>query len=356
MKSHYAIIAILAFFLSACKKDNPIHSTTDTVKEDYLVCAQDSWVSEQDFPASYRNIYFTYNNKVYVPNANDPDIFDKRLYVYDGSVWEDRGETSPTFYTTAVIAFFTIGSKGYVITENGSGSASGAGWMFYEYNILTNNWTRKADFPGEAEFGAAAFTVNGKCYVAGGYHQLKYINDVWVPPGYSGETWEYNPATNVWTRRHNLPLKRAYAKGFSLGNKGYIANGKYPDDLGYLRGLLEYNPATDRWTSKALMPGEGRTMPAVLVIDGVAYAGGGKDEDDNPQTDFYQYSVSNDSWTRVANIPLVDYESGMFTINGKGYVIYKKGTWPYIPSDMKRYNPKYCVNINNAGTPVNGPL
>ena len=167
MKSHYAIIAILACLLAACKKDSPIHSTADTVKEDYLICVQDSWVPEHDFPTSYRNIYFTYNNKVYVPAVHSTDAFNKKLYVYDGSAWEDRGETSLTFFTTAVIAFFTIGSKGYVITENGSPN-----WWFYEYNILTNTWTRKADFPGEAEFGAAAFTVNGKCYVAGGYHQL----------------------------------------------------------------------------------------------------------------------------------------------------------------------------------------
>jgi hypothetical protein len=343
MKSHFAIIIILGCVLAACKKDHSIKPTADAVKEDYLVCSEDSWVAEQNSPAYYNNIFFVYNNKVYVPDAEEADPFNQKLHVFDGSVWTEKDSFTPF---GACVSFFTIGSKGYAIAW---GSTS---CWFYEYNILTDNWTRKADFPGLGRQGVCSFTLNGKGYVVGGSYEPRYVNGAWGPGGFTAETWEYNPATNTWTQRHNLPLKRAYSQGFTLGNKGYVVNGTYPDDLGYLRGLVEYDPATDRWTSKSLMPGEGRESPTVFVIDGVAYAGGGRDPDLDPMTDFYRYNLSTDSWTRMADIPAVDCKKGMFSLNGKGYIVYRKNTFP-TPSGMKKYNPKYCVNINIPGQLTN---
>ena len=340
MKSHLAIIIILGCVLAACRKDNSVKATAETVKEDYLVCAEDSWVAEQNYPSYYGNIFFIYNNKLYVPDAEEADPFNQKLHVFDGSTWTEK-ETHTPF--GACVSFFTIGSKGYAIAWAGGNSC----W-FYEYNILTNTWTRKADFTGLGRNGVSSFTLNGKGYVVGGDYDQRYVNGNWEPGGYTAETWEYNPATNVWTQRHNLPLKRAYGQGFSMGNKGYIVNGKYPDDLGFLRGLVEYDPTTDRWTSKSLMPGEGRIRPAAFVIDGVAYAGGGQDPDYNPKTDFYRYNLSTDSWTRMADIPAVRYEKGVFSLNGKGYIAYRSNTFP-APSGMKKYNPRYCVNINTPG-------
>jgi N-acetylneuraminic acid mutarotase len=331
---------MLACVMAACKKDKAVTPQADTQRENYTICADDSWVDEQDFQSIHHNLNFVYNNKVYVPQYFGATGYpgSNLIHIYDGTSWTEIPCTTIPFSTFNPLISFSIGSKGYA----SEGFSSNSPKKFYEYNILTNTWTRKADFPGKATFDAYCFTINGKGYVVGGD----------AGDSFTSENWEYNPATNTWTKRKGLLLVRAYGRGFSLGNKGYILCGQYPDDLGYLHGLAEYDPATDQWTNKAPLPGDARTRPAVFVIDGKAYAGGGLNEDYDRLIDFYRYSAVSNSWTRVKNIPSVQSHVVSFTLNNKGYVVYSKPPVPPgIPSSMIRYNPEYCVNMA-TGVPI----
>jgi hypothetical protein len=58
----------------------------------------------------------------------------------------------------------TIGNKGYV----GTGVGAGSGNDFWKYDPLTNQWTQRADVPGTPRLGAFGFSMAGKGYLGGG--------------------------------------------------------------------------------------------------------------------------------------------------------------------------------------------
>jgi len=88
---------------------------------------------------------------------------------------------------------------------------------FWEYDPATNVWTKKADFPGDARLGAIGFSVGNKGYVGTGLIESSYLG--------LKDIWEYNPASNSWTKKPDIPQGRSGAVGFSIGNKGYVDTG-----------------------------------------------------------------------------------------------------------------------------------
>jgi N-acetylneuraminic acid mutarotase len=333
MKLSFTWIAVTAMVILSCKKDKAIAINEGTIREEYPVCADDGWVEGYKFGSFFKNLYFEYNNKVYLPQeigGSHPG--DQQVHVFDGSTWTSKPSSIPEFTSFHNISF-TIGNKGYM----GYYQFPSGVTKFYEYNITTNNWTRKTDFPGIQEAGAAFFVINGKGYVAGG---RKHNGD------FTSETWEYNPATNTWTQRKNLILVRAWATGFSVGNKGYILHGKLPNELGYYTNLTEYDPATNKWTNKASYPGPGRSQTKAFVIDGVVYAGGGSATSEY-FTDFHKYNVASNNWTKVDDIPYRINYGNTFVIDSKGYVAYHvpDGDGPALTDSMIKYYPARCVEV-----------
>ncbi|MFZ2286843.1 MAG: hypothetical protein WAV93_07655 [Bacteroidales bacterium] len=98
-----------------------------------------------------------------------------------------------------------------------------------------------AEKPGEgSSMNAPAFDINGRAYVPA-----------------AEEMYEYNPPTNSWTKE-SYPTELGYfASGvaFSIGDKGYIGIGWIHQNGNNTAMLFEYDPATDRWTRKADFPG-----------------------------------------------------------------------------------------------------
>jgi len=57
----------------------------------------------------------------------------------------------------------------------------------------------------------------------------------------------YNPETDTWTRKANLPIGRRNIAAAVVGDKIYVFGGH----LGYVE---EYDPAADKWTQKSDSP------------------------------------------------------------------------------------------------------
>lgn len=222
---------------------------------------------------------------------------------------------------------FTIGNKGY-IGRYGCGG-------FWEYSFSTNTWTQKPCFPGAGGAGpfnssASTFSIGSKGYVVAG--QMGFVN-----PTFSNATWAYDQISNTWTQKANLPqIGRAYAAGFSIGNKGYILGGytRVGDAQIFLKDLLGYDPQHDIWTHKgtsALFPGAGGSS-CVFVIDGKAYAGG--------VHEFYRYSPTTNSWSQIASIPVNSARFG-FSLGSKGYVMFQGSNG----QAMVKYTPLTCYGF-----------
>ncbi|MCY7409984.1 MAG: hypothetical protein LH473_06910 [Chitinophagales bacterium] len=81
-----------------------------------------------------------------------------------------------------------------------------------------DTWIQKNDFSGYGRSDAASFIINGKGYVGTG--------GVPTNETYAKDIWEYEPSTDSWTQKADIPVGRTEAVGFSIGSKGYIGTGQ----------------------------------------------------------------------------------------------------------------------------------
>ncbi len=129
----------------------------------------------------------------------------------------------------------------------------------------------------------------------------------------------YDPATNSWTARANLPVSLHGAVGASDGTYGYVACGITTEWI-YTNTLYRYDPSTDSWTALSTVPGGvGRWIPSMAYHQGKLYIGGGWGSSGCRQ-DFYAYDIATDTWTTLPNHPNTHYDAWAVAYNGKIYV------------------------------------
>ena len=110
--------------------------------------------------------------------------------------------------------------------------------------------------------GLSTGVVNGKIYAVGGVGRgLSRISTV----------EEYNPVTDIWTKKANpIPTRRQYLSASVVNGKIYAIGGGAPG----LSTVEMYDPTTDRWLRKADMP-TARTLFPASAVNGYIYAIGG---------------------------------------------------------------------------------
>lgn len=229
---------------------------------------------------------------------------------------------------------FSIASRGYI--GLGQDTLNLMLDDLWEYDPGTNSWTQKANFPGTPRRDAASFVIGTKAYVGTGMDNA----DAWIGNPLA-DFWEYSPATNMWTNKAAFPgnsgLGTYYSVGFSLMGKGYFFCGK-DGPSNYSDNLWEYNPTTNTWLQKLDLPGPKRYGAVAFVIGNYAYCGTGTDE--NILTnDFYRYDPITNTWMTLNNFPGTGrYSGSTFVISGKGYMVfgtdggYKDELWEYDPA------------------------
>ena len=116
----------------------------------------------------------------------------------------------------------TTNGKLYVFGGWDEGKARG---IVYEYNPATDKWTKKTSMPRPTHHAALA-AANGKIYVMGGFVPPK---DVAIPIGGAWEpidnAWEYDPEADSWKSLAPLPGKRGSAVAAEVGGKIYVIGG-----------------------------------------------------------------------------------------------------------------------------------
>lgn len=185
--------------------------------------------------------------------------------------------------------------------------------LYFYSSIAIAQWTQEQNYPGGIDDEAVAFTIADMIYVGGGS---------------TGATtfYLYDPGSNTWTPKANLPRQCAAGVGFSIGLKGYMALGQTTPtatsaQASVTNDLWEYDPVTDQWTKEANFPGQPRDAPFAFVIGNKAYVGGGLDNTGgNPFSDFYSYDPSSNTWDTLGDLPDYTYFSSTFAIGNFGYI------------------------------------
>ena len=231
---------------------------------------------------------------------------------------------------TSLHSASVVDDKIYII----GGTDNIYGWSDYwsnvwEYDPATDTWTRKADMsPGRARLSACV--VDGKIYAIGGSpHRDSEVPTVEM----------YDPTTDTWTRKTDMPRARNFLSSSVVNGKIYTIGGKiYPSET-MVSTVEMYDPAMDTWTRKADMP-TARGMHSASVVDDKIYVIGGVTGAYGPWISTVEmYDPATDTWIRKANMPTVRSSHSSSVLNGKIYAIGGGYTWDYCTPKVEVYDP-----------------
>ena len=208
------------------------------------------------------------------------------------------------------------------------------------YDPATDTWTKKADMPtGRARLSTCV--VEGKIYAIGGSpHRDAEVPTVEV----------YDPATDTWTKKADMPRARNWLSSSLVNGKIYVIGGKIYPSRTFVSTMEEYDPATDTWMRKADMP-TARGMHSASVVDGKVYVIGGVASGGGlgpALSTVEEYDPAMDTWTRKVDMPTARQFASSGVVCGSLYVIGKAGTGPTV----EVYNPATDTWTRGADMPT----
>jgi N-acetylneuraminic acid mutarotase len=205
--------------------------------------------------------------------------------------------------------------------------------------VPQGHWSKAAAFP-EPEEELYGIAVAGKMYVLGGFGDGKPV----------GMNWQYDPATDKWTKIKDMPLPvhheslaEYHGKLYMFG--GYILNtdpkvpggGWEPVDNSWV-----FDPATDTWKALAPLPGKrGSTLAEevggqIYVIGGAIPEPGSGLAAIRPSTAARSvgtneaYDVENNKWISRSPMPTPRNHAFGGVVDGKVYIIGGRISSPFI--------------------------
>ena len=139
------------------------------------------------------------------------------------------------------------------------------------YDTQNNSWQRLTDMP-TPRLSSEAAVVDGKIYVVGGFSwigipgvDIKMLNVVEV----------YDPQTDTWSRKQDMPTPRRYFGTGVVAGKIYAIGGENVfEEPQRLNQMEVYNPVNGTWTKRAKMPTRRDDVKAAVVRDTIYVIGG----------------------------------------------------------------------------------
>jgi N-acetylneuraminic acid mutarotase len=279
--------------------------------------AQGTWTQQGSFPggARYGAFSFTIGEKGYLGGGgNDQGVIFSDLWEYDPSTdhWTKKAD-----FPGGSIQFpaaFSIGQQGYVCT----GIRGSYSWRqdMWAYDASSDSWRQLADFPGGYRYTAVGMRIGNKGYVGTG----NYRSGPWVPATYLNDWWEFDPVSETWLQRANVPERgRCNATGMGLNDKGYVGAGVYYYDT-RLSDWWEFDPMTNQWSRKADIPGLPRYSANSFTNHNQVYVASGYYY--SFLSDMYAYDPNTNSWSNQVFSPITArYLSNTFSFSDHAYML-----------------------------------
>jgi N-acetylneuraminic acid mutarotase len=208
-----------------------------------------------------------------------------------------------------------------------------------EYDPVTNQWTQKTNMPATRS-NLSTSVVDGTIYAIGGYTGG---NGGSGPPRSIVEA--YDPVTDTWTRSSDMPIAEADHSSAAVDGKIYVIGGDT---------VQIYNPLTDTWTRGSDRPSTARWYAPVSVVDGKIYSIGGAEGPPKwrvlPTVE--QYDPATDTWTTKADIPTATASHASVVIDNRIYVINGNGVTGTVLSLVQIYEPAMDTWIEAPHTAI----
>lgn len=283
----------------------------------------DTWSANSSFPGNACEfaVGFSINNKAYIGTGRNDDSQNygvyNDFYEFDpvSQSWKKIADLGASSFIDGGVrtgaAYFSIGNKGYI----GTGYNGIPKTDFWEYDPFTDVWTQKADLPGtRGRTNAVGFRAGNKGHIGAGF------GNTWL-----SDFWEYDPQTNSWVQIPSI-VQRDYLTSFTIGDTGYVGLGTYRAT--FYNDFYRYDPVLKSWKRIANFPGGAIVTKVSFGIGNKGYVG------DNVSGKFYEYDPITDAWTQKANMPVMSYSYG-FSTGNKGYVCSSTSDnafWEYDPA------------------------
>jgi hypothetical protein len=189
-------------------------------------------------PLQKDSMYEGRNAQIQVQLGELENAFQTRLLINDK--WFRRKN-----YPSNIYSIGTYGSIGDSFEFYVSGSKAYGGIYtkkeFWSYDPETDNWTKKANFPGTLRYGGSGFSLGGKIYFGTGN---PYTGD----NAYLNDFWKYDIVSDTWTKLNNFKAGgRTGTVAFTFKNKGYMGSGQSTG--GFESDFWKYDETLDTWTS-----------------------------------------------------------------------------------------------------------
>ena len=167
------------------------------------------------------------------------------------------------------------------------------------YNTHTDTWVKKPDMPTLRTSFATA-VVDGKIYLIGGRVKDKRGEEV-----ITGLVEVYDPLTDRWDKRTDMPTVRSGMDAVVVEGKIYVIGGQTRKAPGlverFVRSIEEYNPKTDKWHQLPDMP-VFKFWFSTVAVDKEIYTIGGIDNG-LKRTDVVDvYNPTTDKWHKIEPI------------------------------------------------------
>ena len=197
------------------------------------------------------------------------------------------------------------------------------------YNPKTDTWVRKQNMPFPCtNFGTGV--VEGKVYIIGGL--ADFNKGIPNSLAWTDRVEAYDPKTDTWMTRAKMPTRRDYFGVGVISNRIYLIGGRGWPQVGKLGGSFlpvteEYNPKTNRWQKRNDIL-DLRLYSSTVVVGEQIYLIGGFVWQNGIRKDpatVDAYNPETDEWSRVPPMLTGKTPFGVAIVKGKIYVFGGEG-------------------------------
>lgn len=228
--------------------------------------------------------------------------------------------------------------RGFIACEelNGKIYTIGGGWpnrtnKNEAYDVATDSWSSQqclCDTLG----GMAGAVVDGKIYVMGGFDQRLCL--------------AYNPVYNKWVTKQPMPegsggeICAVVYKGFI-----YTFGGSDSKTQTALNKVYSYNPASDQWTEKRQMPTARYGARAFVYKDKIYVIGGAPGE--HKSTGAVEvYDPAANTWAKLPDMPQPMVYFSCAVYKNKLYTFGGTADWENVVFDVYQFDPGKATAVD----------
>ena len=232
------------------------------------------------------------------------------------------------------------GAKALVVIAGDSVAAyAGDSVAAYRYDVISARWTDLPPMPSTRQYAAGA-TLNGQVYFAGGFRGGAYLSEVVrFDPTVSG-------GVGAWAAVAPMASVRANAAAASLNGLLYVAGGYGAGGYTSLSSVERYSPASNSWQPVASMA-TGRYQHQLVAMGGALYAIGGT-TGNGVTNSVERFDPTTNTWAAVASMGTGRRCHAAAVMGSALYVAGGRGSGSKITrSSCERYDP-----AANAWSPI----